>query len=574
MSNTPYKINTAWITGLVIILILVNLIYAGHFMGDAYPGHNMISNLAMAAAPMHHIGLPYKDYWDIYPPGIYLFLSPFEYFFHGQTMVFKLAHILFAILIGLIVLKFLIRIFRHHAYQAIQVTLFFALYLLLSNYYYCILFHNAFLALFVSACGLYLLAFSKKAFLKYFLSSVLFAFSASMKETYLFTALLPLLYLCSRYLFRQQKSYRLFGGYSVLVSGGILLVFCVNYWYLEALGVTGYYREVSAYKTGSIGGNSFEKLFNTLNPFNVYDFSLQFKELSGSFFVHSYGIIYCLYFFIFLFLFIPIKFRKENGRWKKSWISCTRERGMGLLFTGFFLLNFEGFKLLHKYQPNYTLQMVPAYILVFAYLFHSANKTFQQLLKNKYAHKTRGFKNTLNLLLICCFAWLAVPRFSDFKFFRFMPPAEYIAGLSLKKPEVVLPAKVKQAMGNDRRILYIYGWGTPYFYYFSNTQPFSKFFILHPSILGDEQLHEFVEQFKTGLPKVVLYTEEGADMDIVEFEANTIHFKQLLQECYEFYPAEMYPGFHCKGYYLLKNEAYFKTHSGEFIAPAYSPVKP
>jgi hypothetical protein len=70
------KINNYWLSGLMLLLVVVNLVYAGYFMEDAYPGHNMISNLVMAAAPISDLGLPYKDYWDIYPPGIYLLLSP------------------------------------------------------------------------------------------------------------------------------------------------------------------------------------------------------------------------------------------------------------------------------------------------------------------------------------------------------------------------------------------------------------------------------------------------------------------------------------------------------------------
>lgn len=567
--NINFKLNTLWLSGQVIVLVLVNIIYGGYFMGDAYPGHNMISNLAMAAAPLHHIGLPYKDYWDIYPPGIYLFLSPFEYFFHGQTIVFKIGHILFAIIIGLVVLKFLIRIFQQQANQAITVTLFFALYLLMSNYYYSILFHNAFLALFFSVSGLYFLAFSKRAFSKYFLSTLLFAFSASIKETYLFTACLPLLYLCSRYLMQEQKSYRLFGRNLLFCIAGMLPVFLGNYLYLNALGIRENYREVSAYKSSAIGGGSFETLFNKLNPFNVYDFGLQFSRLSDAFFRHPSAILYSLFLLLLLSLFIPFKPAMQNGKWKLIRITWNHERGTGLIITGFLLLHFEGFKLLDKYQPNYSLQMVPGLVLAFAFLFDKTRNWFLERLKERYGNKPKAFRQALYMIMLGCFAWFLIPGFGNFKFFRFMPLQEYISGLCLKKPEVVFPDRVKQAMGNDKRVLYIYGWGTPYFYYFSNTRPFSRFFILHPSILGDEQVREFVEQFKTELPKVVMYTEEGSDMDTFEFEAGTIHFKTLLQQCYEFYPADMYPGFHCKGYYLLKSDTAFKTSPETFIAAKY-----
>ena len=138
------RYNTIWIIFLVLALIVFTLISCGSFIEDQASSHNMISNLVMAAAPLDHLGLPYKDYWDIYPPGIYIFLTPFEYFFHGQTFFLKLFHILFAIIIGLIVLKFLFHIFKDFLYRHIAISVFFFMYITMSGYYSCILFHNAF----------------------------------------------------------------------------------------------------------------------------------------------------------------------------------------------------------------------------------------------------------------------------------------------------------------------------------------------------------------------------------------------------------------------------------------------
>jgi hypothetical protein len=559
--------NRFFYSGMILLLFIVNILFSTYFIEDAYPSHNTVSNIVMASAPIHGIGLPYKDYWDIYPPGIYLFLTPFEFFFQSQTVVFKIVHIIFSCIIGLVVLKFLTRIFKNYILQKMAIAAFFLLYLLLSNYYYCILFHNAFLALFLSVCGFYLLAFSENKWTKYFLSSILLAFSASIKETFLFIPFLPLFYLGARYLWRESRSYIPFFKYIGFCVGGIAVIFIVNYLYLHLLGVSDSYREVSKYKAQLIQSSSLADLFNNLNPFNFYDFDLRFKDLFDSFFKHSYGLIYSLCLCFFLFLLISVKPQKDNGKWKFIREKWDNNKGIYIIILGFCLLHFEGFQLLKKYQPNYTLQMIPALILVFALFFQITNRMLNAFLLKKSIF---GFKSyLLTGCLAFCFIWLLLPKLSNFNFMRRVSFHEYISGLVLEKPVVQFPEKVKKAMGNDHRIFYIYGWGTPYFYDFAKVRPFSKYFILHPSILGDAQVNELVMQFKKELPKVVLYNESGADMDIMEFEKNTVCFKKMLEKCYEFYPSKIYPGFNCTGYYILKDSTYFKSHLNEFIASTY-----
>jgi hypothetical protein len=554
---------------LILLLILTNLVYASYFIRDAYPSHNMISNLIMAAAPLNGLGLPYKDYWDIYPPGIFIFLSPFEYLFNGQTIVFKVFHILFSVLMGLMVLKFLYHIFRG---RFTPLILFFLLYLLFSNYYYCILFHNAFLALVLSVSGVYLLAFAKKNWIKYFVSSILLAFSASMKETFLFTAFLPFLYLTSRYLIRERKSLKLFAKHSTAVIAGIGIVFLGNYLFLHLLGVKNSYSEVAAYKSQLVGGGSFLQLFNNLNPFNFGDFSSRFKIFSSSFFLHSpHGFIYYLYLFLFLVFLIPVRSIKQNGKRNYSLGKWNNIRGLGIILPGFFVLHYEGFQLLNKVQANYALQMVPALVLASAFLYKISKNKLQDVLAGRFGNNIHypKIKNGAYAFVLFCFIWVFYPKFSHFSFLQTMSLSEYVNGFSVKKPEVIIPEKVKRIMGNDARIFHIYGWGTPYFYYFSKTKPFSRFFIIHPSILGEVQLKEFVEQFKNELPKVVIYNKTGADMDVSEFENNTIQFEKLLSKCYELHPAIIYSGYNCNGYYLLKSDSYFKSHPEDFIALKY-----
>ncbi len=564
-----FSINKFWMTGLILILILFNLFYASYFIKDAYPSHNMVSNLIMAAAPIFHLGVPYKDYWDIYSPGIFIFLTPFELFFQGQTLIFKLFHILFAVLMGLIVLKMLIKIFSKFQFPNIPITIFFLLYLLMSNYFYYILFHNAFLALFISLCGLYFLAFTKKSWTKYLISSLLFAFSGTMKETFLFTIFLPYVYIGARYLLRANKSLKLFIKNSVIATIAIFMVFLGNYLYLYLLGILKNYQEISAFKSQQFGANSIINLFNNLDPFNFYNFSISFQDLLNSFFKFSCGLLYIFFLLILICLIIPLKLLKIRGKLKISFNTWKYEQGIGIITIGFLLMNFEGFKLLNNNQPNYSLQMVPGLILAFAFLYKITHESIKKFISKRIPLLNRKIINAILIIIVFCFGWLLYPKWNNYGYYKTMSVQEYFQGFLIKKPEIQLPDKVKKAMGDDNRIFYIYGWGTPYFYYFAHIKPFSRFFILHTNILGEKQFHELIRQFKAELPKVILYTEYGADMNTYEFEKNTFQFKKLLEKCYEFYPAVIYPAFHASGYYLLKSDQYFKTHPEEFIALKY-----
>lgn len=556
-------INKVWIAALYVTLFAVNFIYSGYFIGEAYPGHNMISNLVMAAAPINNLGLPYADYWDIYPPGIYIFLSLFERFFNGETMVFKLFHVVFSMFIGIIVLSILIRIFKKHVHAYLLVTVFFILYLVLSNYYYCILFHNAFLALFFSCSALYLLMFSKKELLKYFMSTLMFAFSASMKETYLFTALLPVAYLCNRYLLRENKSAKLFCKNIAFVIGAVLIVFLTNYCYLKMLGVQNSYQEISAYKSEMMIGKTGMELFNALNPLNVVGFGNQFKDLSNAFFVHSFSFMYALY--LVLLVAITISINRIDGKYKVVYNRWDSERSVGVIVLFFLLLHFEGFKLLNKYGPNYSLQMVPSLVLAFAYLCYKTKGLFNLAVPSALNILSVKQRKVFSVIVIIGLIWILLPRFSNFTFYKLTNLNEYVSGFVLRKPKILLPDNIKRTMGKDQRVLYIYGWGTPYFYYFTGTKPFSRFFILHPDIMGEKQMKEYANAFKKELPKVVLYTEIYSDMDTQKFEDNYIQIKKILEACYDFYPTDQFDKFHCKGYYLLRDESYFKEHISDFV---------
>ena len=584
------RCNVIWITFLILVLIVFTLGSSGYFILNSYASHNMISNLVMAAAPLNHLGLPYKNYWDIYPPGIYIFLTPFQYFFHGQTFFFKIFHIMFAIVIGLIVLRILFQIFKDFPYRHIAITVFFFLYIAMSGYFSCILFHNAFLALFVSMIGFYLLFMWKDKWSRYLLSSFFFAFAASMKGTFSFIIFLPFIFITAKYLLREDKNVRLFIKYFILSAIGILIVISINYAYLSALGIQNSYSEVEAFKTHLICYSLFSsmhELFVILNPFNIIFFSVSFYNVLLNYYLQPFILSYAAFLVLFIvFVFYPrIELVKNSySSWSPTIINKNKikvsfsnqwnnQQGQGILIFGFLLLNFIGFRIVNKFSPNYILQLTPSILLAVAFLY----KQFHKFIVDLARRKTKGdsARNVIIVSIIGSLLFLnfVLPSSSLFGYFRFMPVKKYINGMLLKKPVITIPTKVRLRMGNDDRVFSAYGWGAPDFYYLSKTKPFSRFFIknilFYNYKMQEAQCKMLIKQFERELPKVIIYTDVQTDMDVNKFERDVINLKKILQKCYKFYPNKTLQFLHYKGYWLLADPGYFKRHMNEFIPNKY-----
>ena len=149
--------------------------------------HMTTANILPGISPHLGIGMPYSDYWDVYPPGVYMFYYLAYFFTYDNFYLYSLLHIFILFLTCFfsfkIFLKLKVPIFIYY----ISLTYF------LSPLYMNYLLPNDLLALFFSSWGLYIYLYSNDEKIKLILSNFLLVFAFFIKETLFLSSLTILL---------------------------------------------------------------------------------------------------------------------------------------------------------------------------------------------------------------------------------------------------------------------------------------------------------------------------------------------------------------------------------------------
>ena len=72
--------------------IIIFLLSVSGYLLKLFP-HNTVANIMPAIAPHLDLGKPYIDYWDVYPPGIYLFYYLFYYLGKNNFIIYNFLHV-------------------------------------------------------------------------------------------------------------------------------------------------------------------------------------------------------------------------------------------------------------------------------------------------------------------------------------------------------------------------------------------------------------------------------------------------------------------------------------------------
>jgi hypothetical protein len=83
-------------------------------------------------------------------------------------------------------------------------------------------------------------------------------------------------------------------------------------------------------------------------------------------------------------------------------------------------------------------------------------------------------------------------------------------------------------------IFFAYGWGAGTVYVSIDRRPNTRFFLLHPFILNDHLIQQFVDEFNRHIPKVIFYSAapQSVDFDLSEFEKK-VPLGDLIRNCYQ-----------------------------------------
>ena len=449
----------------------------------------MTANILPALAPFEGLGVPYRDYWDIYPPGIYIFWGIFGQLLHDSQLGYRIFHLLLSAVCVLITFDLIEKSTKNNVH-AEGTTPFFCKLLFLCLFFSPLVNHeelsNVLLGTTISILALWICLFSKNTILRLGLSSFLFLFAGYMKEPFLFGVLVPF-----ALTLRERKTNFVIPLFWTC-AGSALAVF-TNLFYLFHFHLISSYQEVNAFKRRAF----FEKtasLFSLLPYRMVHYFAEVFATLFWSGLIGGF-----LFVFTLLFIF-----------WKSEWKKTLELSTSQFAILVFVFAEFFGFNLQHRSFGHYQIQIIVPMILGLVVLLSI-------------------FKSRYEKYPVILFLFLFIPNFNyliqfkDFKFYRWNEFCHSLGHTELPPLEI---------FQKDKTVLVVYGWATSDFYYFNRLKPYSRFFIVHSSILGPMQIQEWVNTFKKKLPDFVLYHTSGADMDVDAFEAQSLHLAKLLEACY------------------------------------------
>lgn len=451
--------------------------------------HDLSSYLAPVDSYLSGRGFFYMDYFDIKPPGIYIFFT-----FWGRIFENSLQS-LYVLYFAILFVFFFYSLRIVHLYTGIFATFLFGLLLipinLASNYY------NMFFPIEIPCMALTIsgvnLLIGKNSSRTFNLLSASFLFSAAglIKENFSLTIILPLLVAVS------SKCYK-----KIWIP-----ILTLTFTYVEVLlwlhhhGAVDSYLEVFSLKSRLFPIPTYGETVS--RAFRIpWEFSSQYLFFG----VRTLGLIAILILFIFV---KSNKFANPFNFDNRS-SSCVLFSLLFLLACGFIL---QGKPLFGHYALGLNYFVV---ICLFIFI-HGLLKRYQV-----------GYSK----ILLFLFALTLIPNF------KFMPDSSKVtssfakANVNWKSLENYEATSRYEVFTKEECGQVAYGWASGAYYLYSGTEPCSKYFLVE-LISGDSELEAaYVEQLTNTPPEQVYYDPAQAGIDVKRFETRTFNWKRILDKCY------------------------------------------
>lgn len=513
---------------LLLILLLLSIHVAVVFPtgGNRLSG-NAVSLVMMATAPLREIGVPYKDYWEYKPPGIMLLVGFWVKMFGSTMFSFKILQLLFLLGTGPLIYLVLRKIFSPF-YGFILASL--AAVVLYSPYLSFTFLPEELFGLFFSLLGLVCLLYLKGIGWRFFLSAFFIALASQMKNPFASTMLAiapPLIYLLV------LKDFRSFLRAMESILGGILLVFLIVGSYLVAIGSLRVYLEVLNFEVNTW-------IWSKLPSFqDSYYFAFWHAKNIFLYFQSEVFPVLLLWFLPFL-LSIVLKGRPRLPSFKRSGgyyeialplptvkLEITPQAIDMLTVIFYSLGSFVLFSMYGFFDFQYLYQIAMPIYFFWSIVIKSILDNLKKVLPS-----LRIDLLLLPILLIFLFPkgpYLKSYNLGNYNPFHIIQLIH--RNITLPDGETPFEDYINAHTGPSSCILSVYGWGVGETYFYAQRRPCSRFFLPH-LVLVEWQKKEFRESILQNPPQAIVYTQEGADLDVVRFEKEVIDFSRIIERCY------------------------------------------
>jgi hypothetical protein len=457
-------------------LLTIQIYPQTHFTND-------FSSFLVITESLTSSGSLYSSFFDIKPPGLYLLLALIQVLVGTSYAAWVLIHFFLSLVLSLLILGFVKTLFDRRVQNAV---LGIALATQTISISYTANFLSAdFIGLIFALSGLYgLMRLRETVYLPIFIALLIFA--GTIKEVYIFLPFVILAFL---------KSWSLSKVF-------LTLLFCTLFVYipilliLVKLGEFQSYLEIFNFKSDQFS-------FASIQEFILRALRIGFEIVT----VPSVALLLSLLIVLFL----------------KWWNTSSQVTVFGLdanlkLLVLFVTFVYFGLVWQGKAVKGHTLIAiyVPLILLLLLLIFK---------LNNLSQNRENGEFKAFLLIAVIGISLLGTTN-SQFLELRKLKPIEYGKSILDEK------GADKYRIPGKGCLLSVYGWDAGAYYHYSKRDPCTRFF-LSPLVDKSPMLWKlYQDEILTNPPSTILYSTNGADMNITIFERNVVNWRKVLAECY------------------------------------------
>lgn len=508
--------------------------------------HDIVSWSLPAQAAIDNLGVAYKDYLEIKPPGIILVTQVWLAIFGNKYQFYLLLHTIFlsVSIFGMMRIWYLNFNKWVAGWLSISGAVMFLSPLIQTQFVGSELYG---LALATVALNL-LMPLERVNGFKIFSASALFLLSGQMKDPYMFTFLAFIPVLLYYYLYKKKK---LKGSIISFVAGSLTAVAII-------VGYLLYYENLNAYwEVLNLKKQIFLRLSLTeLSKRLIYAINYPFKNLL------YLKIPYTSLLIFFSISLAAILNKKKSFRKYIQLENLLHESAIEkMTLVAFAFGSFIGEALQFRFSTSYIIPVLFPMFIIQATLLVFILGFLSKTIPSKYSKNNWTF----SLFVFAFVIFLTLPKYAFFKSY----PTNKIKTESLidnimttiNNKDTLLPEekKIIENTSKDECIMRVYGWAAGTTYFYTHRQPCTRWFL--PHVMPIQYADEYINAIINNVPAAIYYTQEKADFNIKVFEESIFDYSSVLENCYlqdENYAALYFPRYNKENMHKCIEENYKK----------------
>lgn len=500
------------------LILIGSAVYNFDFFAGTKLYGNAASRVLLAVGPMLGIGSPYKDLYELVPPGYLIFIAGWVRTFGLSMDSFRFIQVFLVLVNGFFLMKVLEKLFKN---KILQFFIFTAIIITVHSWVIQTDFFSIdFFATTLVLGGLAALFHIKNKFLQIPLAATLFILASQMKDIYILSVVSLLPFYLREFLKKNKQNFLYLVSWSLF---GGLVILTVILTYLTVNGSMNAYLNILKDKAGyaqPFSPRLILRSYLTMLSKVETTFSLAPNLIFGLIAVN--GLIIINSFKNKLKKFRSRKFQLEKFL-KQTWLLFDQqlkkygedEWGRVVLTLVLIVFVLYGLTIYGLYHGSQLIMIVTSYYLGIGILLILPLQIIA-------AVKSRWLKVVATLLILSVFIPKHIPLFFNFV------PMQRDYPFEIEKD-------ILNRVDKDECILHVHGWEIAISYIYTQRRPCSKYFLANElfNIKRTGVIQEYRQQLIKKPPAVILYNEKGSDLDIEKFNREVIDFPKILSDCYE-----------------------------------------